>query len=197
MLIFVTAVDLGSLSAASRRLRVPLATVSRKLSDLEAHLKTRLLNRSTRRLELTEAGQLYIAACRRILDEVGEAERAASGEHSAPRGDLSITAPIVLGRLNVVPIVVAFLNAYPEIDVRIALADRFVNLLEEHVDIAVRIGQLTDSSLVATRVGFVRRVVCASPSYFAALRTRVSISSAGVRRFSSPNARFCRTVMCG
>jgi DNA-binding transcriptional LysR family regulator len=164
-------VETGSLSAASRRLGTPLATVSRRISELEAHLKTRLLNRSSRQLSLTEAGRSYVAACKRILEEVGEAERAASGEYSAPKGDLVVTAPIVFGRLHVLAVVLEFLKLYPDIDVRIVLADRVFNLLEEHVDLAVRIGELPDSSLVATRVGFVRRVVCASPAYFAARGT--------------------------
>lgn len=168
MLILVTAVDAGSLSAAARHLGTPLATVSRKVSELEAHLKTRLLTRSSRCLTLTDAGRNYVAACKRILEEVGEAERAASGEYSAPKGDLIITAPIVFGRLHVLPAVAEFLETYPEIDIRLVLADRAVNLLEEHVDLAVRIGELPDSSLVATRVGAIRRVVCGSPGYFAA-----------------------------
>src|SRR5690349_1795666 len=163
MELLVAAVDGGSLSAAARRLRVPLASVSRKVSELEAHLKTRLLVRSTRRLALTDAGRSYVEACRRILEEVGEAERAASGEYSAPRGELIVTAPIVFGRLHVLPVMLEFLKAYREIDVRLVLADHVVNLLEERVDLAVRIGELPDSSLVATRVGAIRRVVCASP----------------------------------
>src|SRR5512144_1546021 len=171
MSILVTAVDAGSLSAAARHLGTPLATVSRKVSELEAHLKTRLLTRSSRRLTLTDAGRNYVAACKRILEEVGEAERAASGEYSAPKGDLIITAPIVFGRLHVLPAVAEFLETYPEIDIRLVLADRAVNLLEEHVDLAVRIGELPDSSLVATRVGAIRRVVCGSPGYFAARGT--------------------------
>lgn len=162
----VTAVEAGSLSAAARRLGTPLATVSRKVSELEAHLKTQLLKRSNRRLTLTDAGRSYVAACRRILEEVNEAERAAAGEYSAPKGDLVITAPIVFGRLHVLPIATAFLKAYPDIDIRMMLADRAVNLLEEHVDLAVRLGALPDSSLVATRIGEIRRVVCASPAYF-------------------------------
>ena len=159
MSILVTAVEAGSLSAAGRRLGMPLATVSRKVSELEAHLKTRLLNRSSRQLTLTDAGRSYVAACRRILEDVGEAERAASGEYSAPRGDLIITAPIVFGRLHVLPIAMEFLKAYPDIDIRMVLADRVINLLEEHADLAVRIGALPDSSLVASRVGSIRRVV--------------------------------------
>jgi DNA-binding transcriptional LysR family regulator len=168
MSLLLAAVDAGSLSAAARRLRVPLATVSRKVSDLEAHLGTRLLNRTSRRLTLTAAGDGYVAACRRILEEVDEAERAAAGEYSAPRGELIVAAPIVFGRLHVLPVVIDFLNAHAEIAIRLTLADHNVNLLDEHVDVAVRIGALPDSSLVATRLGAIRRVVCASPGYFAA-----------------------------
>ena len=168
MSLFVAAAEAGSLSAAGRRFGIPLATVSRKVSDLERHLKTRLLNRSTRRLTLTDAGQAYLVACRRILDEVGEAERSAAGEYSVPTGELIITAPIVFGRLHVLPIVTAFLAAYPEVAVRLTLADRITQLVEEHIDLAVRIGDLPVSSLVAIRVGSIRRVVCASPAYLAA-----------------------------
>ncbi len=168
MSILVAAVEAGSLSAASRRLGTPLATVSRKVSELEAHLKTRLLTRSSRRLTLTDAGRAYVAACRRILEDLEEAERAASGEYSAPKGGLVVTAPIVFGRLHVLPVAIEFLKAYPDIDIRLALADRVVSLLEEPIDVAVRIGELRDSSLVAIRVGAIRRVVCASPHYFAA-----------------------------
>jgi DNA-binding transcriptional LysR family regulator len=171
MSILVAAVEAGSLSAASRRLGTPLATVSRKVSELEAHLGTRLLTRSSRRLALTDAGRSYFAACKRILDDVGEAERAASGEYSAPRGDLILTAPVVFGRLHVLPVVAEFLQAYPEIDIRMVLSDRVVNLFEDRVDLAVRIGNLPDSSLVATRVGSIRRVVCASPAYLSARGT--------------------------
>jgi DNA-binding transcriptional LysR family regulator len=168
MSILVAAVEAGSLSAAARRLGTPLATVSRKVSELEAHLKTRLLNRTSRRLTLTDAGQSYVAACRRILEEVDEAERAAAGEYSAPRGELIVTAPIVFGRLHVLPVAIDFLRAYPEIDIRMTFADRLINLVEDHVDVAVRIGALPDSSLMATRLGAIRRVICASPAYFAA-----------------------------
>src|SRR5271166_1810168 len=171
MSILVSAAEAGSLSAASRRLGTPLATVSRKVSELEAYLGTRLLNRSSRRLTLTDAGQSYVAACKRILDDIAEAERSASGEYSTPRGDLIITAPLVFGRLHVVPVVSEFLKTYPEIDIRLVLADRVVNLFEDHLDLAVRIGELPDSSLVANRVGAIRRVVCASPAYFTARGT--------------------------
>ncbi len=163
----LAAVEGGSLSAASRKLGMPLATVSRKVSELEGHLRTRLLNRTSRRLTLTDAGRSYVAACKRILEDIGEAERAAAGEYTAPRGDLIITAPIVFGRLHVLPIALEFLEAYPDIDVRVVLADRIVNLQEDDVDLAIRIGDLPDSSLVASRVGSIGRVVCGSPAYFA------------------------------
>ena len=171
MLVLITAVEAGSLSAAGRRLGTPLATVSRKVSELESHLRARLLIRTRRGLVLTDAGRAYVAACKRILEEVGEAERAASGEYSAPKGDLIITAPIVLGRLHVLPIVAEFLKTYSDIGIRMVLADRVTNLLEEQVDVAIRIGELPDSSLIATGVGSIRRVVCASPAYFAARGT--------------------------
>lgn len=118
MSILLAVVEAGSLSAAARRRGTPLATVSRKVSDLEAHLKARLITRSSRQLTLTDAGRSYVAACRRILDDVGEAERAASGEYSAPKGELVVTAPIVFGRLHVLPVVCAFLVAYPDITTR-------------------------------------------------------------------------------
>jgi len=165
MTVVVAVGEGGSLSAAARRLGMPLPTVSRKISDLEAHLNTRLFNRSTRHLTLTDSGQAYLQACKRILEDVSEAERVASGEFSAPQGDLVITAPIVFGRLHVLPTIAEFLKAYPDVHVRLVQGDRLVNLLEDHVDVAVRIGELTDSQLIATRCGSTRRVVCGSPDY--------------------------------
>lgn len=165
MAVFAAIVDGGSLSAAGRRLGVPLATVSRKLAELEAHLHTRLITRSTRKLVLTEAGRDYLAACRHILEQVEEAERAAAGAYAQVKGQLVIAAPVVFGRLHVLPVVTAFLEQHPEVDVQLRLGDRNVNLIEEHVDVALRIGSLPDSNLVATQVGSIRRVVCASPAY--------------------------------
>ncbi|TAN58597.1 MAG: LysR family transcriptional regulator [Magnetospirillum sp.] len=167
MSILVAVVDGGSFSAAARRLGVPLATISRKVGELEAHLGARLLHRSTRKLAPTEAGQSYLAACRRILEQVGEAERAASGEYAAPKGDLVITAPIVFGRLHVLPVVTEFLSLHPHIDARLVLSDRWVHLLDDHIDVAIRVGELPDSSLIAMGLGTVRQVICASPSYLA------------------------------
>jgi DNA-binding transcriptional LysR family regulator len=168
MSLLLSVAEAGSLSAASRKLGVPLPTVSRKISDLETHLNTRLLTRSTRKLALTDSGAAYLAAARRILDEVREAERAASGERAALRGDLIITVPVVFGRLHVLPVIADFLTQWPEINVRLVLADRNLHLIDDHIDIAVRIGALADSALVSTRVGAVRNVVCGSPAYFAA-----------------------------
>jgi DNA-binding transcriptional LysR family regulator len=165
MTVFLAVVDAGSLSAAGRHLGMPLATVSRKLAELESHLGARLLNRSTRRLELTEPGRAYEQACRRILDEVDGAERAVAGEYDTPRGELAITAPIVFGRLHVLPVVNDFLRANAAVDVRLALGDRIAHLIDEHVDVAVRIGVLPDSRLNATSLGSLRSVVCASPAY--------------------------------
>jgi DNA-binding transcriptional LysR family regulator len=137
------------------------------VSELEAHLRTRLVNRTSRRLTLTDAGRSYVEACKRILEDISEAERSAAGEYIAPRGDLTITAPIVFGRIHVLPVAIEFLKSYPDVDIRVALADRVVNLHEDDVDLAVRIGDLPDSSLIATRVGSIHHVVCGSPAYFA------------------------------
>jgi DNA-binding transcriptional LysR family regulator len=165
MTILLAAVDHGSLSAASRKLHIPLATVSRRVSELEDHLNIRLLLRGTRKLALTDAGRAYVASCRRILEDIAEAERTASGEYHAPQGELVISVPQLIGRNHVVPVVGEFLRTYPDIRVRVQLSDRVVNLLEEHVDLAMRVGELPDSSLVAIRVGLIRPVLCASPTY--------------------------------
>jgi DNA-binding transcriptional LysR family regulator len=161
---------------------VPLATVSRKLADLEAHLKTRLITRSTRKLVLTDAGRDYLDACRQILEQVDEAERAASGAYANVKGQLVVAAPIVFGRLHVMPVAAAFLEAHPEVDIQLRLGDRNVNLIEEHVDVALRIGALPDSNLVATQVGTVRRVVCASPVYLERFGTPKSIDDLAAHR---------------
>ncbi len=193
MSILVTVAETGSLSAAARHLGTPLTTVSRKISDLEGYLKTQLLTRSSRRIALTDAGKSYVAASKRILEEVGEAERIAAGEYTAPKGELSVTAPIVFGRLHLVPVLADFLRAYPDIDVRLTLSNRQVNLTEEGIDAALRVGDLPDSSLIATRVGTIRRVFAASPSY---LETRgtpqkpadlVGHDCVGVQGFTGPS----------
>jgi DNA-binding transcriptional LysR family regulator len=161
----LAAVDGGSLSAASRALGVPLPTVSRRVSDLEAYLGAQLVVRTSRKLIPTDAGTAYLASVRRVLDTLGEAERAAAGEYRAPRGELLITAPIMFGKLHIAPIVHDFLGAYPDVTVRLALSDGVIDLVENHVDVALRIGKLPDSGLIARRVGAVRWIVCASPAY--------------------------------
>ena len=163
----LAAVDGGSLSAASRKLRMPLPTVSRKVSDLEQHLGTQLLVRTSRRLLLTEQGRAFVGSSRVVLDMLEDAERAASGEYRAPRGDLLVTASIMFGKLYVTPIAIEFLAAYPEINVKLVLADTIIDLAENHVDAAIRIGRLPDSNLVASHVGDIHWVTCASPDYLA------------------------------
>jgi DNA-binding transcriptional LysR family regulator len=165
MTTFVAVVEAGGFSAASRRLRIPLATVSRRVSELETHLRIQLLIRTTRSVALTETGQRYFDTARRLLDELEEAERLASGEYTAPRGELRIAAPVGLGRTYLAPIITEFLLAYPEVDIALQLGDEVINLADEGVDVALRVGDLPDSSLRIIPLGEIRRVVCASAAY--------------------------------
>ncbi len=167
MVVIVAIAEAGSLSAASRRLGMPVATVSRKLSDLEARLKTRLFQRSSRHLSLTDEGRAYIEACKRIIEQIDDADREASGEYRAPTGDLTVTSPWGLGHLHLLPLSCEFQNVYPEIALRLLLSDRVLNPVENKIDVAIRIGPLPDSSMIATRIGSVRVVACASPEYLA------------------------------
>ena len=164
---FVAVAKAGSFSAAARELGIPIATMSRRVADLEAELKARLLRRSTRRLSLTDQGQIFYEACTRILDDVKDAEKSVTGEYLAAKGDLTVTAPGGFGRMHLQPIVIEFLAAYPDINLRLMLVDRVVNLVEERVDAAVRIAELGDSGLIARSLGHVRMVLCASPAYLA------------------------------
>ncbi len=168
MSVLLSAADCGSLSKASRKLRQPLATVSRKVSELENHLNAALLVRSTKGLELTPAGRSYVAGAKAILEQLHELERTAAGEYTEPKGDLVVTAPIMFGRLHVLPVASRFLEAFPDVAVRLMLTDRVMHFLEDQVDVALRIGELPDSSLTATRIGSVRHVMCASPAYLKA-----------------------------
>ena len=165
MTILLAAADTGSLSAASRQLRIPIATVSRRVSELERHLKVRLLVRGNRKLALTDAGRSFVTSCRRIMEDIAEAERSASGEYLTPRGELTISAPQGMGRTHAVPVIAEFLRLYPEIRVRVLLNDQIASLQEEHIDLALRVGELPDSSMIARRVGQIRQVLCASPAY--------------------------------
>lgn len=173
MTILLAAADHGSLSAASRELNVPLATVSRRVAELEEHLKVRLLLRGNRGLVLTEVGRRYADSCRRIIEDIAEVERTAAGEYNAAQGELVIGMPQVMGRTHGLPVVAAFLRAYPNIRVRVQLTDRNVNLLEEGIDVSLRTGVLPDSSMIAVPIGMMRQVLCASPDYLAARGTPV------------------------
>jgi len=171
MMTVLETVRAGSLSAASRGLRVPLASVSRRISELEMHLGAQIFTRTGRKLTLTPAGETYVRSCQRIIDDIAEAERAVSGEYMAPKGSLAITAPVAFGRMHLLPVANAFLNAYPEIDLTILFTEHTLSLIEEQIDIALRIGSLGDSQLHARPIGEVRRGVCASPDYLAARGT--------------------------
>ena len=166
MRLFIATLDEGSLAGAGRLLKRSPAAVSRAIAFLEAHVGVELLHRTTRSIRLSEAGERYAAACRRILTELEEAEILAVGEKSAPRGVLTITAPPISGEDVLRPILDEFLDAFPMVSARLLLLDRTVSLVEEGVDIAMRVAQLPDSALIATRIGTdVRRVVVASHDY--------------------------------
>lgn len=168
MKVFVTAVEEGSLAAAARKLKRSPTAISRALGLLEQHVGVELLHRTTRSLKLSDAGQRYVEACRRVLVDLEEADNLAVGERSSPRGVLTISAPPILGEEVVRPILDSFLREHRDVSVRLLMLDRFVNLVDEGVDIALRIGNLTDSTHVSTRIGGdVRRVVVASPRYLA------------------------------
>jgi DNA-binding transcriptional LysR family regulator len=167
MKVFVAALDAGSLAGAGRKLGKSPAAVSRAVAFLEAHVGAELLHRTTRSIKLSEAGERYAAACRRVLTDLEEADIIAAGERSAPRGLLTITAPVAAGEDIVRPIVDGFMDAYPAVNVRLFFLDRPANLIDEGIDLALRIAHLADSTLIAVRVGEVRRVVAAAPRYLA------------------------------
>jgi DNA-binding transcriptional LysR family regulator len=168
MSIIVAVTETGSFSAASRRLKMPVATVSRKVSDLETRLKAQLFQRNSRQMILTDAGRAYMEACKRIIEQVDEAEREVSGEYKAPKGDLAVTSPWGLGHMHVLPLAIEFLQEHPEISLRLVMTDRVVSTTDEGIDVAIRIGVLPDSSMIATRIASIRVVVCASPGYMRA-----------------------------
>lgn len=167
MNVLLAVVDEGSISAGARRLRAPLATVSRKVADLEAHLGTNLLVRTSRHIELTEAGREYVSAARRILDQLDEAEQVAAGEYREPRGELLVSLPVSFGQREVLPVIIEFLKEHPQIDLQVQFTDRKLNLMEDHIHVALRIGEIDDQTLIATKVGSVRLATCASPAYLA------------------------------
>ncbi len=165
MRVFVAVVDAQGFSAASRGLSMPLPTVSRKIAELESHLGTQLLIRSIRKVTVTDSGRRYYEDVRQILDDIGEAERRVSGEYQLPKGRLTITAPTLFARLHVLPIVSDFMKIHRDINIQVVLTNNVVNLLEEHIDLGIRIGTVSDSSMIAFEAGSVRQIVCASPGY--------------------------------
>lgn len=162
---FMRIADAGSLTAAARALDYSLPAVVRSLAALEAHLGVRLFNRTTRRISLTEEGKHYLENCRRVLSVVADAEAALTAEAAEPAGNLVITAPVLFGQMYVAPAVTRFVQRYDKMRCNLLLLDRVVNLLEEGIDVGIRIGQLEDSSLIAQPLGSVRRMVVASPGY--------------------------------
>jgi DNA-binding transcriptional LysR family regulator len=165
---FVTVADLKGFAAAARKLRQSPSAVTRLIASLEDRLGARLLQRTTRQVALTDAGARYLERARRILADVEEAEIAAEGERASPTGKLVISAPVGFGRLHVSPVLTTYLKRYREVSAELRLQDRTINLVEEGVDLAVRIGHLPDSSLVARHVGEMRRIVVGSPGYLKA-----------------------------
>lgn len=165
MATFVQIVDKGSLTLAAESIGTSLPSVVRTLAALEESLGIRLLNRTTRRISLTQEGRHYLARCRTILAEIDEAETELSSQRQEPRGELRVTAPVLFGRLHITPIVTRFVRQFNKASVELLLLDRVVNLVEDGIDVAIRIGHLADSSLIAIPAGHIRRVVCASPKY--------------------------------
>ena len=162
---FVAVAKAGGFSAAAREMGVPLATVSRRVAELETALGVRLLHRSTRQVALTEGGQNYFSTCQRVLEDLKDADQAVTGEYRTPKGDLSVTAPSGFGRIHVQPVALEFLAAYPDINLNLLLVDRVVDLVEEHIDAALRIASLPESNMIARPIGSVSMIVTASPLY--------------------------------
>ena len=169
MATFVQIVDSGSLTAAAEALDTSLPTVVRTLASLEEHLKTRLLTRTTRKITLTEEGHSYLHRCRHILFDIEDAELELSAQQSKPNGKLSITAPVMFGSMRVAPLLNRFLQINNQVYADLLLHDRNVNLVEEGIDVAIRIGGLSDSTMIAKNVGYVRRVICATPKFLNSL----------------------------
>lgn len=165
MRVFVEVVEAGGFTAASRATGIPLPTVCRKIAELENHLGTQLLIRSTRKVSATDGGHRYYEDARRILEDIDTVERQAAGEYLRPKGLLTITSPPLLGRLHVLPIVNDFMRRHDEVEVRLIFTTRVLDLPDEHVDLGVRIGTPSGSALTVLRAGSVRQIICASPAY--------------------------------
>lgn len=199
MAIFLAVVDEGGFAAAARKMKISPPVVTRAVNELEAAMQVRLLTRTTRVVRVTDVGARYAGDCRRVLADIAEMEDLASGAHGAVRGRLVVTAPALFGRMYVTPVVMAYLRCYPEVEVECRFVDRVVNMMDEGIDVAIRIGPLQDSSYQAIPVGQVRRVLCASPSYLKQhgtpltpedLKQHVIVSANGVT--PSPDWRFIK-----
>jgi DNA-binding transcriptional LysR family regulator len=163
--IFIAVVDTNGFAAAARKLNISPPAVTRAINELELQLHVRLLTRTTRKVRVTDAGARYVEDCRRIIAELSEADESVGGSHGAPRGRLVVTAPVLFGSKFVTPIVAEYLQTYPEVSASCLFLDRIVNMMDEGIDVAIRIGELPDSSMQSIRVGQVRRVICAAPGY--------------------------------
>jgi len=163
--IFIAVVDTNGFAAAARKLNISPPAVTRAINELETQLHVRLLTRTTRKVRVTDAGARYVEDCRRIIAELSEADESVGGSHGAPRGRLTLTAPVLFGSKFVTPIVAEYLNSFPEVSASCLFLDRIVNMMDEGIDVAIRIGELPDSSMQSIRVGRVRRVICAAPGY--------------------------------
>lgn len=162
---FIAVCDAGGFAAAARRLRLSPSVVTRQIAGLEQHLGARLLQRTTRSIGLTEAGQRFLDRARKIIADLDEAESAAQDVRAAPSGTLAIAAPLLFGRMHVAPMLARFMQKFPQVNAELQLSDRIVNLIDDGLDVGIRIGHLADSQLIVRRLGETRRVVVASPSY--------------------------------
>src|SRR5215470_17777503 len=188
---FVAVADLQGFAPAARKLRLSPSAVTRLIAALEERVGARLLQRTTRSVALTDAGTRYLERARRILADVEEAELAAEGERTRPSGRLVVSAPVGFGRLHVSPVMAAYLKRYPDVSAELRLEDRVVSLVEDGIDLAVRIGHLADSSLVARHVGEMRRIVVGSPAYLkrhGEPKTPADISSHQTIQFGASSA---------
>lgn len=185
---FLAVAEAGGFNAGARALGRSPPTVTRLIAGLEDRIGTRLFTRTTRQIALTEAGERLRTDARRILDDLAAAEASAAGAHAAPQGTLTITAPVTFGRLYIQPIVQSFLDAHPQVTARVLYMDRVVNLIDEGIDIAVRLGELPDSTLTAVRVGDVRQVVVAAPAYLERCGTPEHPSELSQHRIAVSNA---------
>ncbi|MFC3093948.1 LysR family transcriptional regulator [Alteromonas sediminis] len=167
MAMFSTVMECGSFSAAARKLNKPQTTVSRQVKELEDYLGVQLVRRSTRNLVLTDAGRKYLQSCREVLSMVTEIERDAKGEYREPKGCLTVTAPHIMGRMHVFPLLTEYLHLYADVSVKLLLTDQNLHMYEDVVDVAFRVGDLPDSELVAKSLGSVQKILCASPQYLA------------------------------